>query len=244
MRLTIVNLSATITRQQLDKVIAALDIQVKKHFAPEWKVQAQLHGVMAKEKSPKVNVNGRHDAIIYLGDDSQDSTTGTENAFGYHSTTFRNIPYGFVYLDVCSKYKENWTTTLSHEVLELLADPTAVMTITGPHPKYKQRQAYYDLEVCDPTQGDTYTIKGVEVSNFVTRAYFNLPDGVHEATNYLKLPLKPFGVRRKGYFQYEDKRGAHEIDGKRPVRERAMRREARACMAGARRNTRRAERNY
>ena len=45
-------------------------------------------------------------------------------------------------------YGEVWTSTLSHEVLELLGDPTAVMTVTGLAPKGASGSVHYDLEVC------------------------------------------------------------------------------------------------
>ena len=53
----------------------------------------------------------------------------------YILAVYGGTPYGFVYLDICARYGENWTTTLSHEVLELLADPNAAMTVAGPRPK-------------------------------------------------------------------------------------------------------------
>jgi hypothetical protein len=117
-----------------------------------------------------------------------------------------------VYLDIAQQYGEEWTTTLSHEVLELLVDPDAMLTVTGPAPKGHTGTVNYDLEVCDPTQGDSYKIDGIDVSNFVGRDYFGLSGGTGN-TNYLQLPLDPLGVRPGGYFQYEDATGAHQIKG-------------------------------
>jgi hypothetical protein len=233
--LTIANISKTITPAQLQAVVDALSKQVDDHFTPEWGIGATLTGtaVNLKHKAP---IQGQHDAIIYVGDSHQDPTTGVENALGYHAVNYKDIPYGFVYLDITQEYGEVWTTTLSHEVLELLADPDAMLTVTGPAPNGGAGTVNYDLEVCDPTQGDSYQIDAIEVSNFVGRHYFELSGGTGN-TNYLQLPLDPLGVRPGGYFQYEDGTGAHQIQGEK-VSERML--AAKALLKAARRNARRA----
>jgi hypothetical protein len=243
MRLTVVNVSSSISSAEFHSVVRAIARQVNEDFTPEWSIVATLRSATSTLKNRKVPIEGRHNAIIYVGDSSQDPTTGVTGALGYHSDNHANIPYGFVYLDICKEYGESWSCTLSHEVMELLADPTAVLTVTGPDPKNPKRSVYFDLEVCDPTQGDTYEIDNVTVSNFVTRAYFGMQGG-SSATNFLKLTLQPFGVRPRGYFQYEDaKGGTHQIEGKIAEGAAARRRAARALLKSGRRNTRRAERS-
>ncbi|HTA19008.1 MAG TPA: hypothetical protein VK989_06930, partial [Polyangia bacterium] len=146
MRLTIANISKSISAVDFRAAVAAIRRQVNDDFGPEWSVTATLRGttVSIANKAP---IAGQHDAILYLGDSSQDPTTGVTGALGYHSANHANIPYGFVYLDICAQYGESWTTTLSHETLELLADPTAMLTVSGPAPKGHKGSAYYDLEV-------------------------------------------------------------------------------------------------
>src|SRR5215468_5993210 len=131
MRLTIANISKTIQQQTFQAVLRAIRRQCQEDFEPEWNVQCVLRGrkVNIATRAP---IDGVHDAIIYVGDESQDPTTGVENALGYHSENHQGIPYGFIYLDVVREVNEDWTTTLSHEVLELLADPSAVMAVAGP----------------------------------------------------------------------------------------------------------------
>ena len=73
---------------------------------------------------------------------------------------------------------------------ELLGDPAATLTVSGPDPRKPTRRVQFDLEVCDPTQGDSYLIDDVRVSNFVTPTYFGKAGGP-AATNFLKLKLKP-----------------------------------------------------
>ncbi len=238
MILTIANISTQIKAPDLKTAVDAIGRQVAEHFQPEWGVTANLNATSASIKNRNVKMQGKHDAIIYLGDSSQDPTTGVNGALGYHSTNYGNLPYGFVYLDICAEYKESWTCTLSHEVLELLADPDAAMTVNGPAPKAVGGNVYYDLEVCDPTQGDSYSIDNINVSNFVGRSYFGLTGGSGNS-NYLDLPLEPFGVRPGGYFQYEDGSGSHQVQGK-DVTQRQL--AAKRSMGLARRNERRIQR--
>jgi hypothetical protein len=246
MRLTVANISNEIRPQDFQVALSALRRQALEDFGPEWSVNATLRGITRKLKKGDAPIEGIHDAIIYLGDSSKDPNGGVADALGYHSANHANLPFGFVYLNVCKEYGEDWTVTLSHEVLELLADPCAALTVAGPHPAKAGKSARYDLEVCDPTQGDTYFIDNVKVSNFVTKRYFDLPGGTPAKTNFLGLELKPFGVRPSGYLQYEDSHGSHQIDGERlsPQRKaaRAMLDVASGRTSG-RRNARRALRD-
>jgi len=217
MRLTLANLSSHVPQAKFLSVVAAIQKQVNRHFEPEWHLGAKLKGTAFPLGGKKAPVQKDADAIIYLGDSSQDPTTGVSNAYGYHAANNKKIPYGFVYLDICDQSKESWSCTLSHEVLELLGDPDAVMTVTGPAPKRVRGTVHYDLEVCDPTQGDHYSINGVEVSNFVGKRYFGMTGGSGK-TNFLDLPLVAFGVRPGGYFQYEKGGRGHQVFGRRVTR--------------------------
>jgi hypothetical protein len=233
MNLTIANISTKVGAADLQAAVAAIGRQVDEDFHPEWDITANLRGV-AVSLSGMAPIQGLHDAILYLGDSSQDPNTGVEGALGYHAATYRNIPFGFVYLDICQEYGEAWTTTLSHEVLELLADPNARLTVAGPSPK-GQGSVHYDLEVCDPTQGDSYTIDNIAVSNFVGRSYFGLGGGSGRS-NHLDLPLTSFGVRPGGYFQYEEGAKTYQVQGARVTKRQLA---AKAKMGRGRRNARR-----
>jgi hypothetical protein len=235
MNLTIANVSTSIDDATFANVVAALSQQVSQDFQPEWGAAAQLTPARLDLGGGGASINSATDAIIYLGDSTDDPTAGISGVYGYHSTNYSHIPYGFVFLNICAAYGEDWSVTLSHEVLELLADPTAVLTVTGEYPPDSGTAVYYDLEVCDPTQGDTYLINSIKVSNFVSRSYFGMPGG-SQATNFRNLALQPFGLRPGGYLQYEDGTGAHQINGSKVTEEHKA---ARKLLAGHRRNSRR-----
>ncbi len=240
LNLLVANLSTKIDDATFAAAVTAIGIQVSRDFQPEWGGAATLRGARLALAGPEANVDGSVDAVIYVGDTANDPTLGMSGVYGYHALNFGKTPYAFVYLDVCSQYGEAWSNTLSHEVLELLADPTTAVTVAGPAPPgvgSPGQTVGFDLEVCDPTQGDSYRINGIAVSNFVTRRYFGLT-GASSATNFLNLALSPFGVRPGGYIQYEDSTGAQQINGPKVD---ARRLAARATLAGHRRNARRAE---
>ena len=235
---TIANLSTAIDDAAFSAAVAAIGLQVSRDFQPEWGAGADLKATRINLNDGAANIDAATDAVIYIGDASDDPTLGMDGVFGYHAQNNSRLPYAFIYLDVCAKYGEAWSCTLSHEVLEMLADPTLVIKATGPAPPgtgAPGQTVSYDLEVCDPTQSDTYVINHVTVSNFVTKAWFGLPGGSN-STNFLNLPLSPFGVRPKGYFQYEDATGAHTING---TAVDAQRLAARAILDGHRRTARR-----
>jgi hypothetical protein len=236
LKITVANLSKSIDDAAFATVVAAIGIQVARDFQPEWGAGANLSAQRMKIASGTVNIDYASDAVIYVGDSSSDPTTGVQGALGYHATNFGKLPYAFIYLDICAQANEPWSCTLSHEILELLADPTAVYTVNGPAPGNPDKSVSYDLEVCDPTQGDTYSINDTVVSNFVHRSYFGMA-GPAASTNHLGLQLAPFGVRPGGYFQYEDPDGAHTVNGPQVG---AARLAARAMMLDQRRNSRRA----
>jgi hypothetical protein len=238
MRVTVTNLSAAIEPGAFETALRAIERQVSRDFQPEWHAGATLVGKALRLGEARAPIDDHADAIIYVGERAQDPTTGVDEAIGYHDTNHANVPYGFVFLDVCARQHEVWTTTLSHEVLELLVDPHAEKTVAGAHPKIPGRTVRYDLEVCDPTQGDTYLVDGVRVSNFVGRSYFGLIGGSGR-TNHLGLELAPFGVRRNGYVQYEDGRKAHQVFGEAVTNDM---RAAKALLKTGRRNARRAAR--
>lgn len=245
MRLTVVNATTCIDPSEFQKVVRAIARQVSADFQPEWGVSATLVGVSDTQGERLSSIQGSREAIIYVCESADDARLGSQQGRGFHAKTHEGVPFGFVYLDVCCHYGEHWSCTLSHEVLELIADPTVSLLVKGPVPKQDQVQSkvpvkeyvYYDLEVCDPTQGDSYLIDGVQVSNFVCRHFFGLAGGSGK-TNFLDLELEPFGVRPGGYLQYEVDGGVFQVSGSSVS---SAMREAKKRMGATRRVARRSE---
>lgn len=163
--------------------VAALQRQMTEHFEPVYAYGAKLRYVPKGEK-PRPE-----EFPLYLAD----RAPADADYLGYHDQDEKGRPIGYVFLQTSINAGESPTVTLSHEVLELVANPFCDQAAMGPSAK-RLLVAY---EACDAVQGDTYKIDGIEVSNFVYPNYFGLGDpGPYD---HMRLIKKPFEIRRGGY---------------------------------------------
>lgn len=204
MRISIANISSSVSDTELATVVHAIQRQVHEDFNPLWGMDATLRVVdVPRELKPDPELN-LSDFVLYVGE-LDDDPAKIENALGYHSLNESGVPFGFVFVDIAAQIKEAWSTTLSHEVLEAIADPDVNLSVIAPHPDDSSKAVLRDYEVCDPVQADSYKIDGVAVSNFVTPLYFaRLPNRVTTRTDYMQTGVKRFGVRPGGYYTYID----------------------------------------
>lgn len=235
-RLVIANLSS-VADAELSAALAAIQIQINRDFQPEWGATTILAAQRMTSPKSTVQIDAAQDAIIYLGDAAQDPSSGIDGLLGHHNLTNPGVPFGFVFLDACRQRKLDWSVIVSHEVLELLADPYASTRVVGPDPKTRGApDVAFELEVCDATEMDFYPIGTVKVSNFVTQRYFGR-NGPSASTNFRGLPLAAFTVRPGGYAQYHDSDGVQTLNGNHVSRGQMG---AQAMMGQGRRNARRA----
>jgi hypothetical protein len=112
-------------------------------------------------------------------------------ALGYHDVDPNGNPYGRVFTSVSKQAKVSLSSVLSHEVVEAFVDPYA-------NDWSDQGTRCIAHEACDPVQNSSYQINGVEVSNFVTRAWFDSTSkgGRYDWLNHLTTP---FQLERGGY---------------------------------------------
>jgi hypothetical protein len=157
----IVNVSSVITDAQVTALVAALQIQVDRDFAPAWKMTANL--VMIPTGAPVPPDTW----LLYIMD-----TTDQAGALGYHDLTAEGNPLGKVFAKDDATYGLSWTVTVSHELLELIVDPYCVDTVFSQ--STNTTGTLYALEIADPTEADQfgYLINGVLVSDFVYPTWF------------------------------------------------------------------------
>jgi hypothetical protein len=148
----------------------------------------------------------RGDGVLYVLDKFDADLAGE------HYKDFRGVPAGAVYLDISEKLEEDWTVTLSHEALEMIADPQTNLVVQGPHPVQRNRQVFHWFEVCDAVQAQSYKIDGIDVSDFVLPLYFT-PNGERGARNNFMgalqhgkqlIKLTSFNVAHGGYIGFFD----------------------------------------
>jgi hypothetical protein len=197
-----------ISDEELQTAIRAINRQIGEDFVPYWSLPAtlRLEGRSGKQPDKEDPAEMRGDAVIYMWND-----VDVEDAFGYHARNFRGIPFGFVFTELAKEAGESWTVTLSHEALELIADPLANLLAMGLHPDSSQnkRSVFHWYEMCDAVQAETYEIDEVEVSNFVLPLYFTPDEEVEGRNDYLGRShngktLRSFGVNPGGYVGFYD----------------------------------------
>jgi hypothetical protein len=187
-------------------VLRAVNRQIAEDFEPYWSLGATLRLEGRSEKDPArlTMVDLRGDAILYLWDE-----VNADDALGFHERSARGIPYGFVFTSLSASLGEPWSVTLSHEALELIADPEVNLLVMGPHPADSNKTVFHWYEMSDAVQAETYKIDGIAVSNFVLPLYFTGSDEPGGRNDFLGRAhrgktLKSFGVNPGGYVGFYD----------------------------------------
>lgn len=196
--------------REVQQTLRAVNRQIAEDFLPYWSVGATLRLEGKSTASPETaNLSDmRGDAVLYLWD-----KTNVDDALGYHDQNNRGIPFGFVFTELSKALGESWTVTLSHEALELIADPDVNLLVQGPHPSQRGKSVFYWYEMCDAVQDESYEVDGVGVSNFVLPLYFTGGDESGGRNDFLghahptgpkghKRTLGSFGMNPGGYLGF------------------------------------------
>lgn len=163
-----------VSSEQLAPVVIALQEQIHHDFKPHWNTGAHL-------------VNLQDGAIPsadawWLGVFDHADQAG---ALGYHDLTTNGLPLGKVFLTDASSAGVPLSSVMSHELLEMVADPFIFSTVQISTAQFTA------LEVCDPCEANSYQINGVTVSDFVTPGWFVNPPlpGPVDLLNAVSGPL-------------------------------------------------------
>jgi hypothetical protein len=170
----------------LSEIGAAIQKQVLRDFSPAWEIQATVDVFATQDQVP---IDYWH---VMVTDEIDDPT-----AEGYHRTD-HGQPFALVAFD------EDCSVNLSHEVLEMLADPCGSSLKAGDSVKPGQGRVQYLVEVCDPLQLSTYSVNEVRVCDFYTPHYFDpvAADGV--SYSFTRAISKPRQVLKGGYLTFFD----------------------------------------
>ncbi len=197
--ISIINFSPQLSDQAVQDAIRAVNRQIAEDFVPIWG-----NGRTLRLHAPSVNIQDpntlteepvRGEGVIYLVEEST-----LPGALGYHDLNSRAIPVGFVFvLD-----PQDWTTTLSHEVLELIADPTVNLFAPGPDPRNPANLVLHTYEACDAVERISYEIDGIQVSDFLTPSYFTAGDELGTRNDFLGVGVSSFGVTRGSHIAFFD----------------------------------------
>lgn len=166
-------------------VLEALRTQLARDFCPAWNI-APVNLLFAAKGQALPDTAW----VLTVLDDSDQA-----DALGYHDETATGMPLGKVFAKTCLNDRVSWSVCMSHELLEMLADPWINLCAEGAD---GQVRAY---EVCDAVEDDSlgYEIDGVLVSDFVTPAWFSMQPKVIGPFDYGRKCNAPFELARGGY---------------------------------------------
>jgi hypothetical protein len=194
----------------IEPVAAVLQKQVTRDFTPIWGVEAEVAAYRCLKEVP----HGYWPIIV------KDSLTRPEAA-GYHEDDLGE-PYALVRLT------DDWSLTVSHEMLELLADPWGRHLATAPSLLDPGKRVKYLVEVSDPCSDAHYKIDKITVSDFYTPQYFDPAEAPGVRYSHTGAITAPLQVLKGGYLTWHDPDerkwfhrswfdGASPVDGEVPV---------------------------
>lgn len=166
-----------------DRLIAALQKYLDKHFVPAWGTPAQL----VKGKKPR----GGTWTLMFL--DHQDSAKAKKEKWvGLHH--LEGNPFAKVFVESVLDSGEKVSMAASHELAEMLVDPGINLWCAGP------KGRMYAYEVCDAVEEEEFLVDRIPMCDFVYPAYFDLfrtPKSVQfDHNNALD---RPFQILPNGY---------------------------------------------
>jgi hypothetical protein len=117
--------------------------------------------------------------------------TSVPNALGYHGVQ-AGVPYGRVLVQTILGFGEPVSTTLGHEIGELIANPFVNLigtTSTG---------VMHAYENCDAVQDTVFNINGIPMTNLQFPAWFEAGQ-TKGPFDIMRLCSRPFQLLRGGY---------------------------------------------
>jgi hypothetical protein len=188
--IAILNESTVLTDAQVQPVVAALQKQVTNDFCPAWGLAVPTLVFIPKGQAAPA---GSWQLAVL---DNSDQA----GALGYHDVTAEDLPLGKVFAADDLKDGVSWSVTLSHELLEMLADP--LINLTAVVQTAQKSGRIYAYEDCDAVESDSlgYQIDGILVSDFVLPSWF-VP-GAPAPYDHMKKITKPLELLPGGYISY------------------------------------------
>jgi hypothetical protein len=187
-QVAIVSFSRRTDPDDVTRVAIALNRQVMDDFAPIWGVPAAVHAVSGTTMLP-------FNSYLLMILDDIDAPAGIS---GFH-TLDSGRPTALI------QYSHSWSLAASHELLEMLVDPTGNQYRTAKAPGDTPHKVDYLVEVCDPCQApQDYHVNSVLVSDFIRPQYYDpvaSPGVRYSFTGAVKAPRT---LLPGGYLSYRE----------------------------------------
>ena len=201
----VLNGSTRVTDDEAATMTAAVEWQLREHFAPSWSIRGASVSFL-RGKPLKLPAY-----VLTLVDAIADQPAGV---LGYHDEDAKGTQFGVV---AASPSLDNggqvltgdWSVAsiLSHEILEWAGDPACNRWA------HDGGARLYCQEACDPVEAPTYTVQGVSVSNFITPAWLDPQAPAGSRFDHLGLLTGPFSLLPGGYCVYAAGGAEHQQFG-------------------------------
>jgi len=222
----LVSLTREVELPDLLQVAAAVQKQVTRDFSPLWGIAATVDAFPNLESIPS-----DYRPVVLFGDvgelpDRLPALVGEQRAEplleaieageieGTHLTALTRQPFSL------ASATGAWPVTVSHETLEMLADPYGNRLVAAAHPIDRTRRVNYLLEVCDPCLSTYYTVNGIPVSDFYTPRYFDPVRIDSVRYSFTGAIAEPLEILEHGYLSWIDPQDSSVyqlIAGEQPV---------------------------
>jgi len=182
--------SKRISASDLSRVSAALQKQATRDLVQFWAVKATVDAFPTLEDVPI-----GYWPIIMMDDINE------PGAAGFHTEDSNGQPFALV---TASDDLDVWSLTASHEMLEMLVDPSGNRLMAGDSPKTDQGRVQFLVEVCDPPEDArfAYTVNGILVSDFYSPHYFDPVAAQGVRYSFTGAVQRPRDVLRGGYLSW------------------------------------------
>jgi hypothetical protein len=191
-KIAILNACSVLTDAEIAAVVPALQAQVDEDWLPHWPGRGA--SLLFVAKGATIPAGAWPLRIM--------DTTDVPGAGGYHEDD-SGTPDGKVFAADAMQCGEAWTVDTSHELLEMLCDPTTntILPLPG-HPSLHCAQ-----EVCDAVEADRYgytkpKYPRVLLSDYCLPAYFD-PDAEGPFDFKGHLPARAPALLHGGYLGIE-----------------------------------------
>jgi hypothetical protein len=156
--IVLVNRSTVLQDHEIEAVIPAFQAQVTEDWLPHWPGRGTTLQFAGKDASIPMGM-----WPLFILDHTDIPDTG-----GYHQD-ISDTPQGKVFAADAIERGEAWTVDATHELLEMLGDPTINAIVGIPY-----TPLHCLTEVCDAVESDQYAYEkmGVKVTDFVLPGYF------------------------------------------------------------------------
>lgn len=190
--IALIDTTQKVSRDYLERVAAALQKQVSNDFAPVWDKDAVIHVFEWKTGIPV----GFWKMLIV-------DEVDVPGVNGYHWTDKNEVPFAQI------QFRDLWSLTASHELLEMLANPYVNRTKLVKGMDDSGQDVEFLVEVADPVEDDDfgYYIDGVMLSNFYYPAFFDLMTVEGKKYDHLGWLKEPRKLLNGGYISWRNAAG-------------------------------------